>query len=96
MGPETSTASERELNSITDETRRRTKSARSPTDKAVVVCTDEGSQIQALDRTHPSLPMVKGPAVHLILDNHATHKNLRRGAFPASPTSSPRSRPTCA
>ena len=63
MGPETSTASERELNSITDETRRRTKSARSPTDKAVVLCTDERSQIQALDRTQPSLPMVRGRAI---------------------------------
>ena len=33
-----------------------------PPDKAVVLCVDEKSQIQALDRTQPSLPMVKGRA----------------------------------
>ncbi|MHB8796575.1 MAG: IS630 family transposase [Candidatus Nanopelagicales bacterium] len=33
-----------------------------PPDKAVVLCMDEKSQIQALDRTQPSLPMVKGRA----------------------------------
>lgn len=31
-----------------------------PPDKAVVLCVDEKSQIQALDRTQPSLPMKKG------------------------------------
>lgn len=31
-----------------------------PPDKAVVLCMDEKSQIQALDRTQPSLPMKKG------------------------------------
>ena len=31
-----------------------------PPDKAVVLCMDEKSQIQALDRTQPSLPMTKG------------------------------------
>lgn len=34
----------------------------SPPDRAVVLCMDEKSQIQALDRTQPSLPMVKGRA----------------------------------
>jgi len=34
----------------------------SPPEKAVVLCMDEKSQIQALDRTQPSLPMVKGRA----------------------------------
>ena len=34
----------------------------SPPDKAVVLCIDEKSQIQALDRTQPSLPMKKGRA----------------------------------
>jgi len=34
----------------------------SPPDKAVVLCMDEKSQIQALDRTQPSLPMKKGRA----------------------------------
>ena len=32
-----------------------------PPDKAVVLCMDEKSQIQALDRTQPSLPLKKGP-----------------------------------
>src|SRR6202011_5529164 len=31
-----------------------------PPDQAVVLCVDEKSQIQALDRTQPSLPMIKG------------------------------------
>jgi hypothetical protein len=29
----------------------------SPPDKALVLCVDEKSQIQALDRTQPGLPM---------------------------------------
>ncbi|MGH2734162.1 MAG: IS630 family transposase [Actinomycetota bacterium] len=33
-----------------------------PPDKAVVLCMDEKSQIQALDRTQPSLPMKRGRA----------------------------------
>jgi transposase len=33
-----------------------------PPEKAVVLCMDEKSQVQALDRTQPSLPMVKGRA----------------------------------
>jgi transposase len=33
-----------------------------PPDKAIVLCMDEKSQIQALDRTQPSLPMKKGRA----------------------------------
>ena len=33
-----------------------------PPDRAVVLCMDEKSQIQALDRTQPSLPMIKGRA----------------------------------
>jgi transposase len=33
-----------------------------PPDKAVVLCMDEKSQIQALDRTQPSLPLKKGRA----------------------------------
>jgi len=31
-----------------------------PPDKALVLCVDEKSQIQALDRTQPGLPMIKG------------------------------------
>ncbi len=33
-----------------------------PPEKAIVLCMDEKSQIQALDRTQPSLPMKKGRA----------------------------------
>ena len=33
-----------------------------PPEKAVVLCMDEKSQVQALDRTQPSLPMTKGRA----------------------------------
>jgi len=33
-----------------------------PPDKAIVLCVDEKSQIQALDRTQPSLPLKKGRA----------------------------------
>ena len=35
---------------------------RNPPDNAVVLCMDEKSSVQALDRTQPSLPMVKGRA----------------------------------
>jgi transposase len=31
-----------------------------PPEKAIVLCVDEKSQIQALDRTQPSLPLIKG------------------------------------
>jgi hypothetical protein len=33
-----------------------------PPEKAIVLCVDEKSQIQALDRTQPSLPMKPGRA----------------------------------
>jgi hypothetical protein len=35
-----------------------------PPDQSVVLCVDEKSQVQALDRTQPSLPMKKGPGGH--------------------------------
>jgi transposase len=35
-----------------------------PPDKALVLCVDEKSQIQALDRTQPGLPLKKGPRRH--------------------------------
>lgn len=44
-----------------------------PPDKAVVLCVDEKSQIQALDRTQPSLPMKPGRAGTL------THDYKRHG-----------------
>ena len=33
-----------------------------PPEKAIVLCMDEKSSVQALDRTQPSLPMIKGRA----------------------------------
>jgi transposase len=44
-----------------------------PPDQAVVLCMDEKSQVQALDRTQPSLPMKKGRAGTL------THDYKRHG-----------------
>ena len=44
-----------------------------PPERAVVLCMDEKSQIQALDRTQPSLPMKKGRAGTL------THDYKRNG-----------------
>ena len=40
-----------------------------PPEAAVVYCVDEKSQIQALDRSGPVLPMM-----HIVCDNYATHK----------------------
>ncbi len=58
-----------------------------PPQKALVLCVDEKSQIQALDRTQPIFPMRPGQAerrthdyarygidVHIVLDNYGTHK----------------------
>jgi transposase len=44
-----------------------------PPDKALVLCVDEKSQIQALDRTQPGLPMKKGRCGTM------THDYLRHG-----------------
>ena len=44
-----------------------------PPDKALVLCVDEKSQIQALDRTQPGLPMKKGRAGTM------THDDKRNG-----------------
>jgi transposase len=44
-----------------------------PPDKAIVLCVDEKSQIQALDRTQPGLPMEKGRAATM------THDYKRNG-----------------
>jgi len=44
-----------------------------PPERAVVLCVDEKSQIQALDRTQPSLPMKKGRAGSM------THDYKRNG-----------------
>ena len=39
-----------------------------PPDNAIVLCLDEKSSVQALDRTQPSLPMVKGRAATMTYD----------------------------
>jgi transposase len=39
-----------------------------PPEKAIVLCMDEKSSVQALDRTQPSLPMVKGRAATMTHD----------------------------
>ncbi|CUU56049.1 Homeodomain-like domain-containing protein [Parafrankia irregularis] len=44
-----------------------------PPEKAVVLCVDEKSQIQALDRSQPVLPMMPG------MPERRTHDYLRRG-----------------
>jgi transposase len=44
-----------------------------PPDRAVVLCVDEKSQIQALDRTQPGLPLKKGRAATM------THDDKRHG-----------------
>jgi transposase len=47
-----------------------------PPEQAIVLCVDENSQIQALDRTQPGLPMTKGRRGSL------THDYKRNGATP--------------
>jgi hypothetical protein len=44
-----------------------------PPEKAIVLCLDEKSSMQALDRSQPSLPMVKGRAATM------THDYKRHG-----------------
>jgi len=44
-----------------------------PPDRAVVLCVDEKSQIQTLDRTQPGLPLKKGRAAAM------THDDTRHG-----------------
>ncbi len=44
-----------------------------PPDKAIVLCTDEKSQCQALNRSPPVLPMVPGPP------ERASHDYIRHG-----------------
>ena len=39
-----------------------------PPDKAIVLCLDEKSSVQALDRTQPSLPMINGRAATMTSD----------------------------
>ncbi len=52
-----------------------------PPEKAVVLCMDEKSQIEALDRTQPSLPIKPGRAGTM------THDYKRNGTTTCSPRS---------
>jgi hypothetical protein len=49
-----------------------------PPDKALVLCVDEKSQIQALDRTQPGLPMKEGRAGTMTHDYMARRRCLLR------------------
>src|SRR5699024_12781917 len=46
-----------------------------PPEQAMVLCMDEKSQIQALDRTQASLPMVPGRAGTMTQDRKSTRLN---------------------
>ena len=50
-----------------------------PPDNAIVLCLDEKSSVQALDRTQPSLPMIKGRAATMIYDWTMTYDCKRNG-----------------
>lgn len=50
-----------------------------PPEKALVLCVDEKSQIQALDRSTPVLPMMPG------MPERWTHDYVRHGIPPCSP-----------
>lgn len=50
-----------------------------PPERALVLCVDEKSQIQALDRSQPVLPMMPG------VPERATHDYARAGTTPCSP-----------
>lgn len=65
-----------------------------PPENAIVLCVDEKSQIQALDRTVPILPMQEGRIerdvldpdgqpvqLHLVMDNYAAHKHANVKAW---------------
>ena len=58
-----------------------------PPDKALVLCVDEKSQIQALDRTQPSLPMTYSSWINLVERFFATltEHQLRRGSHRSVP-----------
>ena len=57
----------------------------SPPDHALVLCVDEKSQIQALDRTQPVLPMLPG------MPERRTHDYKRHGTTSLfAPSTSPR------
>ena len=67
-----------------------------PPDHAMVLCVDEKSQIQALNRTQPTLPMGLGYAEGYTHDSPNTEpaprnapQTRRFGPFPFTPTSAP-------
>ena len=68
-----------------------------PPEKAIVLCADEKSSVQALDRTQASLPMVKGRGETMTHDYKRHHHPVRRArrvdrhgdrAMPAAPPAS--------
>jgi hypothetical protein len=50
-----------------------------PPDKALVLAVDEKSQIQALDRTQPGLPLKKGRAGTMTHDYNSTRRLIVTG-----------------
>ena len=58
-----------------------------PPDRAVVLCVDEKSQIQALDRTQPGLPLKKGRAATMTHELQAPwhHYVVRRAGRQVGP-----------
>ena len=58
-----------------------------PPDRALVLCVDEKSQIQALDRTQPGLPLKKGRAATMTHDykRHGHHHAVRRPRYAHRP-----------
>ncbi len=56
-----------------------------PPEQAVVLCMDEKSSVQALDRTQPSLPLVKGRAATMTHD----YKRRRHPGLPRRPQRRP-------
>jgi transposase len=63
-----------------------------PPERALVLCVDEKSQIQALDRTAPSLPTLPTTPARRSHD-HVRHGTASLFATPASTCTSPRPRP---
>ena len=60
----------------------------SPPEHALVLCRDEKSQVQALDRTQPGLPLKKGRAATMM---HDYKRNARPRCSPRSTCSMARS-----
>jgi hypothetical protein len=53
-----------------------------PPDKAIVLCVDEKSQIQALNRTQPGLPLKKGRCGTMTHDYYCQSRNKTTAILP--------------